>query len=80
MSYWSGRYEDTKEAKDGLEGDILRAMEGKSTMETSSGGTIRVSPDKYDIYTPNSSAPSGHDHKFHLYLCYNHHGHGRLEH
>lgn len=62
MSYWSGRYEDTKEAKDGLEGDILRAMEGKSTMETSSGGTIRVSPDKYDIYTPNSSAPSGHDH------------------
>ena len=62
MSKWNGRYENTKEAKDGLEGDILRQMEGKRTSETSSGGTMRTSSKKVDIYTPNPNSPRGHDH------------------
>lgn len=62
MGKWDGRYSNTKEAKDGLEGDLLRAMEGKMTSETGDGGTLRVTDTKIDVYGPSNSS-KGHYHE-----------------
>lgn len=62
MSKWDGRYENTKESKRSLEGDILAAGEtGKVCYPTSSGGTVRQSDDRIDVYAPSDS-PKGHSH------------------
>lgn len=66
MGWWSGKYSDTKESQESLEGDILRAMDGKFTSETSSGGTLRETYEldgsgKIDVYD-SSDSPKGHSH------------------
>lgn len=66
MSYWSGKYEDTKESKEPLEKDIERAMDGKYYGETSSGYTIREQYNsdgsgRIDVYGPSDSS-KGHSH------------------
>lgn len=61
MSKWSGLYNDIKESKEPLEKDIERAMEGKSVYETSTGGTVRESDDRIDVYG-KSDSPKGHSH------------------
>lgn len=61
MSKWNGSYGDTKESKDGLEGDLDRAMEGKFVYPTSTGGTVRQTDDSIDVYGKSDSA-KGHSH------------------
>ena len=63
MSRWDGTYSSTYESGDGLEGDILRGMEGKSTFPTSTGGTIRQSDSRIDVYGPSDSS-KGHSHSW----------------
>lgn len=61
MSNWDGRYDNTKESKQTLEKDILDAMDGKMCYPTSSGGTVRQTKDRIDVYHPSDS-PKGHSH------------------
>ncbi len=63
MSKWSGRYEDTRESQRSLEEDILEAGQGRFCYPTSSGGTVRESDDRIDVYGPSDS-PKGHSHSW----------------
>lgn len=58
---WDGRYENTKEAGQSLEQDILDAGMGKFTSPTSNGGTIRQTDTRIDVYGPSDSS-KGHSH------------------
>lgn len=61
MGKWDGKYENTKESKESLEKDIERAMDGRFTYPTESGGTVRQSDDRIDVYGPSDSS-KGHSH------------------
>ncbi len=61
MGRWDGTYDSTKESQDGLEGDILRAMTGNYTYPTSTGGTVRQSDSRIDVYGSSDSS-KGHSH------------------
>lgn len=63
MSKWDGRYENTNEAKQSLADDIMDAGTGKFCYPTSTGGTVRQTDEKIDVYGPsNSSKGHSHDH------------------
>ncbi len=61
MSKWDGRYENTKESHRSLEDDILEAGRGRFCYPTDTGGTIRQTDDRIDVYGPSNS-PKGHSH------------------
>lgn len=62
MSKWDGAYNSTYESQRSLEDDILEAgRTGKTCGETSSGGTIRQSDNRIDVYG-KSDSPQGHSH------------------
>ena len=61
MGFWDGLYENTKESKDDLSEDILRAGEGKFCYPGPSGETIRQTDTQIDVYGP-SDGPKGHSH------------------
>lgn len=61
MSKWDGRYENTYEGQQSLEDDILDAGEGRFCYPTSSGGTVRQTDDRIDVYAPSDSS-RGHSH------------------
>ena len=63
MTKWDGRYENTKESEQSLEQDILDAMEGKFTYPTSTGGTVRETDTRIDVYGPSDSS-KGHSHSW----------------
>ncbi len=61
MSKWDGTYETTKESKRSLEDDLLEAMDGNFCYPTESGGTVRQTNTRIDVYGPSDS-PKGHSH------------------
>lgn len=61
MSKWDGRYDNTYEGKQSLEDDILDAGTGKFCYPTSSGGTVRQTDTRIDVYGPSNSS-KGHSH------------------
>lgn len=63
MGKWSGRYDDTYEADRSLEDDIEEAGQGRFCYPTSSGGTVRESDDRIDVYGSSDSA-KGHSHSW----------------
>lgn len=63
MSKWDGKYENTKEASQSLEDDIMDAGTGKFTYPTNTGGTVRQTDDHIDVYGPSSSS-KGHSHNW----------------
>lgn len=61
MSKWDGRYENTYEGRQSLEDDILDAGTGKFCYPTSTGGTVRQTDDRIDVYGTSDSS-KGHSH------------------
>jgi hypothetical protein len=61
MSKWDGRYSTSREGSQSLEDDILDAGRGKFTYETSTGGTVRETDTRIDVYGPSDSS-KGHSH------------------
>ena len=64
MSKWSGRYEDTKESERSLEEDIIEAGLGRFCYPTESGGAVRKTDTRIDVYAPSDSS-KGHSHTWH---------------
>lgn len=58
---WDGRYDNTYEGKQSLEDDIMDAGRGKFTYPTSTGGTVRQTDNRIDVYSPSNSS-KGHSH------------------
>ena len=58
---WDGSYDATKESQQSLEQDLLDAMEGKFCYPTSTGGTVRQTDDRIDVYGSSDSS-KGHSH------------------
>lgn len=61
MSRWDGRYESTKESQRSLEEDILEAGNGNFCYPTDSGGTVRQTDSRIDVYGTSDSS-KGHSH------------------
>lgn len=74
MSKWDGQYENTKESQQSLEEDILNAGEGKFCYPTETGGTVRETDTRIDVYG-SSDSPKGHSHDWYNYETneYGHH-------
>lgn len=73
MSKWDGRYETSREGSQSLEDDIMDAGVGRFTSETSTGGTLRESDNRIDVYGPSDSE-KGHSHDWYNGRT-NEHGH-----
>lgn len=72
---WDGRYENTYEGKQSLEDDIKDYIEkGVMTYPTSSGGTVRQSDTRIDVYGPSDSK-YGHSHDWYDLTTNNKPGH-----
>lgn len=52
---WNDTYASTREANDGLEGNLLRAMTGDFISETPTGGTLRYGDEHLDHYETSNS-------------------------
>lgn len=61
MSKWDGKYENTNEGKQSLADDIVDAGTGKLCYPTSSGGTVRQTDTRIDVYSESNSS-RGHSH------------------
>lgn len=61
MGLWDGRYDNTYEGQQSLEDDIMDAGSGRFCYPTSSGGTVRESDSRIDVYGPSNSS-RGHSH------------------
>lgn len=61
MSAWDGRYDTSREGGQSLEDDILDAGVGKFTYPTSTGGTVRQTDNRIDVYGKSDSS-KGHSH------------------
>lgn len=58
---WDGRYKNTYEGNRTLEEDILEAGLGNFCYPTPSGGTVRQTDSRIDVYAPSDSS-KGHSH------------------